>query len=78
MPTWVAVTRRYGVALEHALATGRLERAGGGARIPASYRFVADEIIAWIEAESERFEFDRCAHRFITSVACHNPHSQVV
>jgi len=73
-PTWNAVTRRYGLAVERALATGRLE-AVGGVRIPSTFRFVADEIIAWIEAEAERSGFDRFAHRYITSVPCHNPHS---
>lgn len=51
---WREVRRRYGPALDHALATGRLETTTTGVRIPERHGFVADDVIAWIDAESER------------------------
>jgi oxygen-independent coproporphyrinogen-3 oxidase len=51
---WAALERRYGMALAHALATGRLERATHGVRIARAHAFVADDVIAWIEARAQR------------------------
>jgi hypothetical protein len=49
-----AIRARYGAAFAAALRTGRLEAASeGGVRIAPRHRFVADEIIAWIEARAE-------------------------
>jgi oxygen-independent coproporphyrinogen-3 oxidase len=47
---WAEVELRYGAAFERAVATGRLERAGDAWRIAARHRFVADDVIAWIDA----------------------------
>jgi oxygen-independent coproporphyrinogen-3 oxidase len=51
---WGEVVERYDAAFERALATGRLERRAGRLAIPRSLRFVADDVIAWIEAEADR------------------------
>jgi oxygen-independent coproporphyrinogen-3 oxidase len=55
--TWWEVSRRYGAALEAAVAAGRLERSGHGWRVPPAMRFVADEAIAWVLAR-ERSTID--------------------
>jgi oxygen-independent coproporphyrinogen-3 oxidase len=52
--TWAAVERRYGAAFDAALAIGRLERTTHGVRIPGAHAFVADDVIAWIEARATR------------------------
>jgi oxygen-independent coproporphyrinogen-3 oxidase len=51
---WSALERRFGPALERAVASGRLERGPFAWRIPRGLRFVADEVVAWIAAEAER------------------------
>jgi hypothetical protein len=51
-----AVERIHGEAIDHAVRTGRLERTAAGVRIPRALRFVADDVIAWIAAASERIE----------------------
>jgi len=51
---WREVHARHGAALDRAVRTGRLERDACGWRIPRALRFVADDVIAWIAAESER------------------------
>src|SRR2546426_560878 len=52
--TWLMVEGRYGRAFERALASGRLERTErGGVRIPRRFRFVADDIVARVEADAE-------------------------
>lgn len=50
---WRAVKLRYGAALDHACRVGRLEATAHGLRVPERFRFVADDIIAWIEARAE-------------------------
>ncbi len=45
-----ALERRFGRALEEAVAGGRLERTDGGWRVAPAHRFVADDVIAWIAA----------------------------
>jgi coproporphyrinogen III oxidase-like Fe-S oxidoreductase len=52
--TWRVVERRYGAALDLALAAGRLEPTAHGVRIPGRFAFVADDVIAWIEARADR------------------------
>ncbi|HEY2956192.1 MAG TPA: radical SAM family heme chaperone HemW [Candidatus Eisenbacteria bacterium] len=52
--TWRAVEGRYGAALDLALAAGRLEPTAHGVRIPGRFAFVADDVIAWIEARADR------------------------
>ena len=47
-----ALERRYGAAFALALASGRLERAGAALRVPRSLRFVADDVLAWLEARA--------------------------
>ncbi len=49
---WSVVVRRYGRAFEGAVAAGRLERAGDTLRIPDALGFLADDVIAWIEARA--------------------------
>lgn len=50
---WAAVERRYGESFARAVATGRLECSGGAVRVPRALRFVADDVIARIEADAE-------------------------
>lgn len=48
------IRARYGAAFAAALRTGRLEAASeGGVRIPPRHRFVADDVIAWIESRAD-------------------------
>jgi len=47
---WRDVEARYGAAFERAVATGRLERRDGALAIRAAHRFVADDVIAWLDA----------------------------
>jgi len=49
-----AIRARYGEAFASAIRTGRLAGASEGVRIPAAHRFVADDVIAWIEARASR------------------------
>lgn len=67
-----ATFARYGDAFRRALASGRLEPSGAGARVPPRFRFVADGVIAWIEARAENSRFDSSADGFITSDTCRN------
>ena len=67
---WEMVAARYGSAWERGLATGRLERAGDGVRIPPALRFVADDVIAWVDAEADRASFDRLSAGSVTSHPC--------
>ena len=51
------IRARYGAAFAAALRTGRLEAASEGAvRIAPRHRFVADDVIAWIESRAEAGE----------------------
>ena len=48
------IRARYGTAFAAALRTGRLEAASEGAvRIAPGHRFVADDVITWIESRAE-------------------------
>ena len=55
---WRDVAQRYGRAFDRALASGRLERCARGLRIPSRLRFLADDVIARIEADAARAPFD--------------------
>jgi oxygen-independent coproporphyrinogen-3 oxidase len=65
---WRTLIDRYTPAWRDALATGRLERAEGALRIPRALRFLADDVIAWIDAEADRSRFDSGASAFIPSM----------
>ncbi len=56
-----ALEQRFGAALEAARREGRLERANGAWRVPARYRFVADEVIAWLLARARPLVAERAA-----------------
>jgi oxygen-independent coproporphyrinogen-3 oxidase len=62
--------RRYDAAFARAIATRRLESTPGGVRVPESLRFVADDVIAWIDALADRLTVDSPAQRFILSNPC--------
>ena len=49
---WRETMARYGAALEEAVVTGRLVRREAGFALPRELRFVADEVIAWIEVRA--------------------------
>ena len=67
----------YRAPFAHGLATGRLIARGEGVAIPAEHRFVADDIIAWIEARAEPLEIDSRARGSLPSWSCPNPPSPV-
>ncbi len=50
--SWGEVAARYGAALDEAVRTGRLERRASGLAVPRALRFLADDVMAWIEARS--------------------------
>ncbi|MEO5617141.1 MAG: radical SAM family heme chaperone HemW [Candidatus Eisenbacteria bacterium] len=62
---------RYGPALEGAVRAGRLERTVGGYRVHPRHRFVADDIIAWVDAAASR-AFDRSGCTPIIPSPCPN------
>jgi oxygen-independent coproporphyrinogen-3 oxidase len=70
--SWNAVRTRYGRALEAAVASGRLEAVGGGFQVAARHRFVADDVIAWIDARAAR-PFDSAASDPIIPRPCPSP-----
>jgi oxygen-independent coproporphyrinogen III oxidase len=70
---WAEVERRYGAALAEAVATGRLAGRTGGWAVPAALRFVADEVLAWIEARAEARGFDRPSAHSVPSATCPSP-----
>jgi oxygen-independent coproporphyrinogen-3 oxidase len=74
---WHALFARYAPAFAHAVATGRLERRGDAWRIPRALRFVADDVIAWIDARADAGPVDTSLSASVTSSACHSPHSRV-
>lgn len=49
---WSTVIQRYGTAFASAVEGGRLEPTDHGWRIPAGLRFVADDVLAWIESRA--------------------------
>jgi oxygen-independent coproporphyrinogen-3 oxidase len=64
--TWQSVLDRYQAAFLAAVDRHRLESTPGGWRIPAALRFMADDIVAWIEARARRVRFDRPSAAFLT------------
>jgi len=70
---WTEVERRYGAALAEAVATGRLAARADGWALPVGLRFVADEVLAWIEARAEARGFDRSSAHSVPSPACPSP-----
>lgn len=51
---WTSVRERYAEAFARGVESGRLTRTGRGWRIPASLRFLADDVIAWLAARVAR------------------------
>ncbi len=72
---WEAVRRRYGRALAEAVATGRLRATRGAIAIPRALRFLADDVLAWIEARAEAHGFDSRSGHSVPSSACRIPPS---
>ena len=68
-----AIERRYAGAFDHAVAIGRLASAPGTLRIAATHRFVADDVIAWIEARAERPGVDSAPRGSVPLLACPSP-----
>jgi oxygen-independent coproporphyrinogen-3 oxidase len=57
----VELGARHGAALAAAVRQGRLERRGSSWRVPARFRFVADEVIAWVAARAQPLARERAA-----------------
>ena len=72
---WETVARRYGTALEEAVATGRLLETRDGFAIPRALRYLADDALAWIEARAEAHGFDSGSAHSVPSVPCPIPPS---
>ena len=70
---WSQVERRFGSAFTQAEREGRLERTGEGWRIAPSFRFVADDIIAWLAARADAHGFDSDSETSIISPPCPSP-----
>jgi oxygen-independent coproporphyrinogen-3 oxidase len=68
-----AIERHYAAAFDHALATGRLTARRGALAIRPAHRFVADDVIAWIEARAERRAVDSAPSASVNLRACPNP-----
>jgi oxygen-independent coproporphyrinogen-3 oxidase len=68
-----AIARRYRAAFGRALGNGRLEPRDGGLAIAARHRFVADDVIATIEASAARHGVDSAPSRSVPSGACQSP-----
>ena len=66
---WARVEYRYGAAFAHAVATRRLERTSRGFRIPTRHAFLADDVIAWIEARAQRPSVPQRSDRGLTVAA---------
>ncbi len=72
---WDAVSRRYGAALEEAASTGRLLASADGFAIPPALRYLADDLLAWIEARAEAHGFDSDSAHSVPSPSCPTPPS---
>jgi oxygen-independent coproporphyrinogen-3 oxidase len=73
--SWQIVVRRYGAALEEAAATGRLRATADGFAIPRALRYLADDVLAWIEARAEAHGFDSGSAHSVPSRSCPSPPS---
>jgi oxygen-independent coproporphyrinogen III oxidase len=67
---WKLVGRRYGAALEEATATGRLQATADGFALPRALRYLADDVLAWIEARAEAQGFDSGSAHSVPSPSC--------
>jgi oxygen-independent coproporphyrinogen-3 oxidase len=74
-PLWETTLRRYGEALAEAVATGRLRATRGGFAVPRMLRFVADDVLAWIEARAMAHGFDSHSAHSVPSRPCRIPPS---
>ena len=72
---WEVVAQRYGGALEEAVATGRLHATADGFAIPRALRYLADDVLAWIEARAEVQGFDSDSAHSVPSPSCPSPPS---
>ena len=68
--SWRIVARRYGAALEEAIATGRLQTTADGFALPRALRYLADDVLAWIEARAEARGFDSGSAHSLPSPSC--------
>ena len=75
-PVWEEVRRFHGAALDSAVASQRLERTAQGYRVRPEHRFVADDVIAWVESRSVPFDTGRPGP--IIHSPCPNPLSPAV
>jgi oxygen-independent coproporphyrinogen III oxidase len=50
--SWERVRERYAAALAEAVATGRLVASEGRHAVPRAHRYLADDVIAWLEARA--------------------------
>lgn len=57
----IELLARYGGAFDAAVAQGRLEPFGGAWRVPRQYRFVADDVIAWLAVRARPLDTVECA-----------------
>ena len=74
---WAELLERYGRALEGGVRARRLVRTRHGFAIPMRLRFVADDILAWIEARARDVQVDRCGGGSLTLSPCPSLHSPV-
>jgi len=74
---WEDLMRRYGRAFDQAVGAGRLERTPRGFAIPERLRFVADDVLAWIEARASNVQVDRGSNVSLTLSPCPSLHSPV-
>ena len=65
-----AIERRHGAALDRAVSAGRLVFADGAFAIDPAHRFVADDVIAWIEARARRAGVDSRTSASVPSSLC--------
>lgn len=72
---WEVVARRYGAALDEAIATGRLHATADGFAIPRALRYLADDVLAWIEARAQAHGFDSDSAHSVPSSPCPSPPS---
>ena len=70
---WAEVARRYGTALDEAVATGRLRATADGFAIPRPLRYLADDALAWIEARAQAHGFDSGSAHSVPSPPCPSP-----
>ena len=73
---WSGLIRRYGNAFAAAVNGGRLEPTAAGWRIAPHLRFVADDVIAWIESRAQgEPAVDSSSRASLTWSSCPSLHS---